>query len=112
MKYKIKVVGNGIMVRGILFSPDRYDGLYVVDKEFGDYLINTFPKEFVLIEKIKDTAKNPKKELLRKERETTSELHTKSKTRRRTEVKRETTSELHIKNQTKRRKTESKKENS
>jgi len=83
MKYKIKVIGKGIMVRGILFSPNRYDGLYVVDEELGKYLLSTFPKEFVLIEKIKDTTKNSKKELLRKERETTSELHTKSQTRKR-----------------------------
>jgi len=89
MKYKIKVIGNGIMVRGILFSPYKYDGLYVVDKELGDYLLNTFPKEFVLIEKIKDTSKNSKKESLHKEKDT-DELYNKSKTRKRkTESKRE-----------------------
>jgi hypothetical protein len=51
MKVKIKYVGKGLVSRGTDFSPTQNDGLYDIEKEDADYLLKTFPDQFVLIER-------------------------------------------------------------
>jgi hypothetical protein len=72
-KVKVKYVGKGLYSRGVDFDPVVNDGLYEIDKEDADYLIATFPEQFVLIEPVKETKKAetkkraPKKEEAKKE---------------------------------------------
>jgi hypothetical protein len=49
----LKYQGTGLYSQGILFKPDVNDGLYKVEDNVGKYLLETFPKDFVLIEQIK-----------------------------------------------------------
>jgi|GEM_PF-6557327 len=51
MQVIVKYTGYGLLSRGINFDATKNDGLYTVSKEDADYLIKTFPKQFVLIEK-------------------------------------------------------------
>jgi len=48
---KIKCIGAGITSKGIRFTNDG-DALYDVDDATASYLITTFPKMFIKIEKI------------------------------------------------------------
>jgi len=51
---KIKYVGTGIFTQGIYFKPDINNGLYEVDEKTANYLLKTFKKDFILIEKKSD----------------------------------------------------------
>jgi len=69
---KIQYVGLGMLSRGIKFTKDN-GGIFEVDKEFGDYLVNTFPNDFNLIEakatkqRAKATTKSTKKATTKKD---------------------------------------------
>ena len=65
MKVKIKYTGPGITSRGVDFDADKNGGLYDVDKADAEYLLKTFPDNFVLIER---KAEEPKKTTKRKPR--------------------------------------------
>jgi len=80
----LKYTGKGIISRGIHFSPTYNAGLYDVPKEDADYLLATFPKHFVLIEKKAST----KTEEV--EKTTTKEPEAKPARKRRTRKKAET----------------------
>ncbi len=51
MKVKIKYTGAGLESKGIYFTADKNDGLYDVEKDVADYLLNTFPDHFIMIER-------------------------------------------------------------
>ncbi len=51
---KVKYTGNGMNSRSIQFSPTKNDGLYTLSVEDAKYFLETFPRQFELIEKIQE----------------------------------------------------------
>ena len=51
---QVKYVGTGLHSQGIYFKPDINNGLYDLDNKMASYLVKTFPKDFILIEKKAD----------------------------------------------------------
>ena len=51
---QIKYVGTGLYSQGTYFKPDVNNGLYDLDNKMASYLVKTFPKDFILIEKKAD----------------------------------------------------------
>ena len=61
----LKYTGRGLISQGIHFNPDFNDGLYEVPQSSADYLLKTFTKDFIMIEK-KSEKKEDKKEAPKK----------------------------------------------
>lgn len=59
---QIKYVGNGLSSRGVKFDPKVNDGLYTIPEEDGKYLLETFPKQFKLIEKVSEVVEEQEEE--------------------------------------------------
>jgi hypothetical protein len=75
---KIKYVGNGLRSRGIHFDPHKNGGVYDVDQEFAEYLVNTF-NDFIMIENTvaeKPTKKRQSRRKQKKEPEQTESTET------------------------------------
>lgn len=49
-KTLLKYTGTGLISKNIHFDPNFNDGLYEVEKDTAEYLINTFTKDFTVIE--------------------------------------------------------------
>ena len=58
---QVKYVGTGLYSQGIYFKPDVNNGLYDLDNKIASYLVKTFPKDFILIEKKADKPTQTKK---------------------------------------------------
>ena len=58
---QVKYVGTGLHSQGIYFKPDVNNGLYDLDNKLASYLVKTFPKDFILIEKKADKPIQTKK---------------------------------------------------
>ncbi len=63
MNVVIKYSGYGITSRGINFDEEKNDGLYTVSQEDADYLVKTFPNNFVLIERVSTPVAEKKEEV-------------------------------------------------
>ena len=48
---KVKYTGAGMLSRGINFSPTKTNGLYDLSVEDAKYFLETFPRQFELIER-------------------------------------------------------------
>jgi hypothetical protein len=72
---KVKYIGVGLVSRGYEFSPTLNDGLYDIKEEDYKYLNETFPEQFVLIEKKAEKKPAPKAQAKRpaKQKETEAE---------------------------------------
>ena len=51
---KLKYTGAGMLSRDITFSPTKNDGIHTVSDEDSEYFLATFPRQFELIEKVKE----------------------------------------------------------
>jgi hypothetical protein len=69
----VKYTGKGLISQNIHFNPNYNDGLYEVPKNTSEYLLKTFPNDFVLIEKkveekVDEKKTSPKKPSRRKKK--------------------------------------------
>lgn len=74
---QIKYVGNGLSSRGVKFDPKVDDGLYTISEEDAEYLLETFPKQFELIEKVTEVVEEKveeKKPRTRKPRKKSTDI--------------------------------------
>jgi len=64
----IKFTGAGLQSRGTKFDPDHNGGVYDVEKEDADYLLDTFPSWFILLSREVETKPETKKRAPRKKK--------------------------------------------
>ena len=64
----IKFTGKGLVSRGIKFSPDVNGGVYSLEETDANYLLETFPAYFILIEKKVEKKTETKKKVVRKKK--------------------------------------------
>jgi hypothetical protein len=69
----VKYTGKGLISQKPHFNSNYNDGLYEVSKDTSEYLLKTFPNDFVLIEKkteekVEEKKPSPKKPSRRKKK--------------------------------------------
>ena len=69
----IKFTGAGLVSRGIKFDPNYNGGVYEVEEADANYLLETFPAYFILIEKKTEKKTETKKRVPRKKKVETEE---------------------------------------
>lgn len=73
-KTLLKYTGTGLISKNIHFDPNFNDGLYEVEKDVAEYLLNTFSKDFTVIENsVSEKEEAPAKKTTRRRKKKTDE---------------------------------------